>query len=231
MIISRFFLYDDFSEFEDLILQHSDYCKVYSKGAVLDDATSSYKTSYYIKKGIAKLCVFNEAGVENTLLFFGEGEIYPINCMQRNFLLEDSLTLIAVTDLEVIAFRSPRILEMTAKDNRLTAAIISMFDKYCNMLETRVMLYANNDSVAMVSVFLYLYTLYKPNRDNIIDLTQEEIGNLVGISRMQVCRALKPLRDAGIIETHNSFIQIVDTDGLRSFSSKSVVGSETENPT
>lgn len=229
MLLSRFYLYNDFSEFEDLVLKHCDYHKTFSKGAILHDATSSYKTSYYIKKGIAKLCVLNEAGAENTLLFFGEGAIHPINCMQKNFLLEDSLALVAVTDLEVIAFRSPGILEMTAEDNRLTAAIIEMFDKYCNMLEARVVMYANNDSVATVSVFLYLYARYKPNGDNIVDLTQEEIGNLVGISRMQVSRALKPLRDAGIIETHNCFIRILNEKGLRSFGSKSVVGDETEN--
>lgn len=228
MILSRFYLYNDFSQFEDLVLRHSDYQRTFSKGEILRDATSSYRTSYYIRKGIAKLCVLNENGSENTLLFFGEGAIHPINCLHNNFLLEESLALVAVTDLEVIAFRSPRILEMTAEDNRMTAAIIEMFDKYSNMLETRIMLYANNDSVGTVSVFLYLYIHYKPNRDNIVNLTQEEIGQLVGISRMQVSRALKPLRDSGIIETHNSFIKILDEEELRTLCSKSVVGYEPE---
>lgn len=130
MILSRFFLYHDFSELEELVLKHSDYQNTFSKGSILHDATSSHKTSYYIRKGLAKLCTLSETGEENMLLFFGEGAIYPISCMEDDFFLEGSLALAAVTDLEVIAFRSPRILEMTAEDNRMTAAIIKWYCKY-----------------------------------------------------------------------------------------------------
>lgn len=86
------------------------------------------------------------------------------------------------------------------------------------------MLSASNDSIGMVGVFLYLYVHYKPDRDCIVDLTQEEIANLVGISRVQACRALKPLRDMGIIETHSGFIKVLDEARLKAMCSASVVG-------
>jgi CRP/FNR family cyclic AMP-dependent transcriptional regulator len=50
-----------------------------------------------------------------------------------------------------------------------------------------------------------------------IDISQEEIGNLVGLSRQRVNMGLKALKDAGLLLVEHSSITVLDVDGLRRY--------------
>ena len=63
--------------------------------------------------------------------------------------------------------------------------------------------------------FLYLYLYYKPEQNNMVDLSQEEIASITGLSRMQVSRVLAPLRDNDVITTKRGKIVVQDMERLK----------------
>jgi CRP-like cAMP-binding protein len=56
-----------------------------------------------------------------------------------------------------------------------------------------------------------------PSSDSHINISQEEIGNLAGVSRQRVNRSLKALEDAGFLSIEYGGITILDFPGLRRF--------------
>jgi CRP/FNR family transcriptional regulator, cyclic AMP receptor protein len=56
-----------------------------------------------------------------------------------------------------------------------------------------------------------------PNREGRIEITNEELGHLVGASRQSVSRALHALEKSGLIKTGYRVITVLDIEGLREF--------------
>ena len=209
----------EFSSFEDTLLKHGGIPGVIRKGTTIGDANIAIPhTSYYIKRGIAKLSLINEEGAEHILFFFGKGGIYPVTRLEETLTMEIYLHLVAVTDLEVITFPSSRIIEMNGQDNALFAAALDHYVRYANTLLYKLLMNTYNDSAKCVSSFLYLYAHHSflPSGGT-IDLTQEQVGQIIGLSRAQVTRILNTLRGEGIIQTSHSKIKVLDMERLRDF--------------
>lgn len=56
-----------------------------------------------------------------------------------------------------------------------------------------------------------------PGQNTRLNISQEEIGHLAGVSRQRVNRSLKLLEDAGFLRIEYGGIAILDLDGLRQF--------------
>jgi CRP-like cAMP-binding protein len=58
-----------------------------------------------------------------------------------------------------------------------------------------------------------------PSREGRIEISNEELGHLVGASRQRVSQALHVLEKSGLIKIAYRMITVLDIDGLRSFRS------------
>jgi CRP-like cAMP-binding protein len=58
-----------------------------------------------------------------------------------------------------------------------------------------------------------------PNRDGRIEITNEELGHIVGVSRQSVNQALGMLERCGLIKLEYRAVTVLDADGLRNFNS------------
>ena len=58
------------------------------------------------------------------------------------------------------------------------------------------------------------YLLSIPADGPALHLTQDDLANAVGLSRVTVCRALKSLSEQGLLETHYGSIRLLDRAGL-----------------
>lgn len=219
MIAPRFIFAKEFSAFADVISEHGGVPGLIRKGTIIQEANGVVPhTSFYIKKGIAKHCIINEDGSEHILFFFGSGSIYPITCLKDPLTMENYLHLVAITDLEILSFPTSRILEMNGSDNKMFEAVIDHYVRYVNILLYKLLMNTYNDSAKSVSSFLYLYSHHNQVPDGqSIDLTQEQIGQIIGLSRAQVTRILNALRTEGIIQTSHSKIKILDSARLRDY--------------
>ncbi|MCB1850020.1 MAG: Crp/Fnr family transcriptional regulator [Gammaproteobacteria bacterium] len=72
------------------------------------------------------------------------------------------------------------------------------------------------EKVAQSLATMFNSLLY-PNTDSKLSITQEELGNLAGISRQRVNQALHLLQGQGILTVKYGEISILDMDALRAF--------------
>lgn len=63
-------------------------------------------------------------------MFFSDGAIYPITCLGQPFTLEDYLHFSAVTDLEVISFKSKKIVEMMSEQTDMIPVLLRHHSKF-----------------------------------------------------------------------------------------------------
>lgn len=185
------------------------------KDTVLRDANGEDRVSYYIKEGVARLSYLNEEGGEGTLLFFGKGAIYPINVEPEPLTAEAYLSLVSVTDLEVLCFPAEAISDFCAKSKQFNSAVISHYVRYVNVLITKLLLNSYNDSTQLVSALLYLIVKEKNDITGTVELTQEQIGQVTGLSRTQVTRVLASLRDLQAIKTLRGRVEIANLEELK----------------
>jgi CRP-like cAMP-binding protein len=72
------------------------------------------------------------------------------------------------------------------------------------------------EKVAQSLATMFNNLLY-PNTDSKLSITQEELGNLAGVSRQRVNQALQLLQDKGILTVKYGEISILDMEALRAF--------------
>ncbi len=214
MIPPRLYVTDDFTPFAELIMQYGSRIRI-EKNTVLRDANGADRAAYFIRDGVAKLSFVNEEGTEGTLLFFGKGAIYPINGVDEVLTAENYLQLVSVTDMDVIRFPARRVLDLCRTSTEFNVAIINHYVRYVNVLITKLLLNSYNDSTQLVSALLYLYVHERGGENTIIDLTQEQIGQITGLSRTQVTRVLSTLRNNSVIRTLRGRLQVIDPEKLR----------------
>jgi CRP-like cAMP-binding protein len=61
-----------------------------------------------------------------------------------------------------------------------------------------------------------------PSREGRIEISNEELGHLVGASRQRISQALQVLEKSGLIKMAYRMITVLDIDGLRGFGSQHV---------
>ena len=131
----------------------------------------------------------------------------------------------AVSDMEVIAFPAMNVIPMTQQDNGFTVAVLNYYCRYANLMLTRTLLNTYNDTVQLVSSVLYLMAHSYPMQNNTLDITQEELASIIGLSRMQITRVLGELRQNEIVKTNRGRIIVQDIKTLKLYCS-AVVESE-----
>lgn len=218
-MIPEFVLENNFNMFEDTIKQIGGRVQHIPSGTVLYKATHVPRMSYYIRDGIAKLGFTNEQGLEQLLVLFGQGSMYPTNRFDSLQNIEKYLHLTAITDLDVITFPAKNITKLIMDNPEFSIHLMDYYNNYIHPLFCRCLLSSYRSSLISVSSFLYLYKSNKTQPN----LTQENISQLLGISRMHVTRALTTLRNENIITTKRNYIEIIDIDRLKEYCSNIIL--------
>lgn len=212
MLSPRYYYCNDFTPFERSIEKLSKQVQKHTKGTLLPQL--EMQEAYYIKKGILKWYMSNEAGNIQTILFCGAGSIMPLQLSTEKFTLENILFLEAMTDVELLLLSPEEIQNFTFGNQNMVKAVAAYYNKICNTLLSRIYLHSFNCSVGLVASVIYILDSDISVRKFYPQITQEELSSLTGISRAQTARALKQLREDGIIETKRQNIIIQDKKKL-----------------
>lgn len=87
--------------------------------------------------------------------------------------------------------------------------------QFIGMMENERMLDVDA-RIARVLAALFNPVLY-PGTNRLLQISQEEIGYLAGVSRQRANQALKVLEDAMLVRSEYGGINVLDLEGLRSF--------------
>ena len=140
---------------------------------------------------------------------------------------EGSLLKTEVRRYDVMAIRETRVAFMNRSTfywlmdhsipfNRyLIAQINERLGQFIGMIENERML-DTDARIARGLAALFNPVLY-PGTNRLLQISQEELGYLAGVSRQRANQALKVLEDAGLVRSEYGGINVLDLEGLRRF--------------
>ncbi len=165
---------------------------------------------YYLKKGQVKIFVSSENGTEKTLaiykeqMLFGEAAFFAGHPRTTN--------AIATKESEVLVISKENILQCFGEKPMLAWSIMSSLSQTVRLLSMQI----NEMSFlsAKKRLLQFLISEYEKGQ-GVISHTQEEIGALMGVSRVTISRELRELKKAGILEIHYGKLKIKRIEELK----------------
>jgi CRP-like cAMP-binding protein len=97
----------------------------------------------------------------------------------------------------------------------LIAQLNERLGQFIGMIENERML-DTDARIARGLAALFNPVLY-PGTNRLLQISQEELGYLAGVSRQRANQALKVLEDAGLVRSEYGGINVLDLEGLRHF--------------
>ena len=190
--------------------------RTYQKGEMLTRHGVINNTSHFIQSGLVHLALDHSSGNTRSVMFFGPGAIFPIGVVPHENLIDYEMVMTALTDVQEYHFSYPQLRQMCVEDGEFAAQILEENCKIIGYLFYQEMNHAYLPTRIRVCDILYLFLTSIGSEDRTISLWQEDLASMVGISRPQLERILKELRDLGIIQTSRGQIRIPDIEKLRS---------------
>ena len=216
MILPKFYFEDDFKRFESVICSDGRTPRRYPKGYIFDDTHFRKNvTCYYIQEGTTEFSLISEDGRENSIFLFGPGMIYPITFMEESFATEYCCRFAALSEVIAVAFSPEDLLQMIKGNAEIAISAINIYAKILNLIYSKMMASAFGGARPLVCQILYIYINNRSGDKTLVDMKQEQISRLTGVSRAQLERILRELRTEGIIETNYRGIRILDLERLR----------------
>lgn len=210
--LPRLYFSGEFQPYEQLF-RKTGYDMKFAKGEYLCKPGDELDTVYYIVKGLANFSICLSDGNIFTPMYFGDGSMFPLICTEDGFALEFSIMFQACTDMEVIVLSIGQMRELLT-NHELACECVDHYCKFSNQFIARSISTLFISSENRLADFLYLYLHYKPEKDNQIFLTQQDIASITGLSHAQLGRILANFRNQKIIETRRGSLLVLDLDKL-----------------
>lgn len=105
----------------------------------------------------------------------------------------------AITDVKAISIRPEDFYKIFTENSRLATSLLDYIIDHSNLYLSELLYLSYSTPFNKTASFINIYLNYLT--DHGVILTQSEIGEFIGETRLEVARALKKLRDLNIVET------------------------------
>ena len=214
ILTPRFHFAGEFSEFEAYFRSQPHTERVYGKGDLLWKPGQPYDRVNYYVSGASVCYALHETGRRRLFCFQGPGTMLP-GFHTNDFRIELSLVIEALCEVRVLEFSVEVFRAMFASRSDLAKCVVNSYAKIVNRFLFESLHQEFNSSRVKLCYLLYLLTMHQPaNSGLVIEMTQEDIADILGMSRVQITRELTWLRGQGILATTRGRITISDLPAL-----------------
>lgn len=156
----------------------------------------------------------HETGRRRIISFHGPGTVFP-GYHTTDFRIELSLTTTALSEIHVLEFTIPQFQAMFESNSALAEQVVNWYAMYVNRFLFETVHQEFNSSRVKLCNLLYLLTMNQPaNSGLVIEMTQEDLADILGISRVHITRELTELRRMGVLTTTRGRLTITDLPAL-----------------
>lgn len=216
MLKPRYYFADDFRSFYEYFLSQPYTERTFQKGDYLWKPGQPYDRVQYYVSGASVHFSEHESGRRKIISFHGPGTILP-GYHTTEFRIELSLTTIALSEVKVLEFTIPQFRAMFESNKELAESVVNWYSKYINRFLFETIHQDFNPSQVKLCNLLYLLTMNQPSNSGlVIEMTQEDIADILGMSRVQITRELTNLRNRGILSTTRGRLIVTDLPALAS---------------
>lgn len=177
---------------------------------------------YYFISGTAVHFAEHETGKRRIISFHGPGTVFP-GYHTTDFRIELSLTTAALSPIHALEFTIPQFQSMFESNAELSGCVVNWYARYVNLFLFETIHQEFNSSQVKLCNLLYLLTAGQPFPDLTIEMTQEDLGDILGISRVQITRELTKLRESGILSTSRGKLTVKDLKALMELCTEEVL--------
>lgn len=172
---------------------------------------------YYVLSGKVKTFKTNDDGKELVTGIHGEGSFFGYNALLENSLYKDSAETIEKTELALIPKED---FETLVNNNRhVMMKFIQLLANNVTEKEQQLLKLAYNSLRKRVAdTVLELYKKYKPEDPNQhfeLDISRENLANIVGTAKESVIRTLSDFKDEQLIDIVKGNIIILNENKLQ----------------
>ena len=216
MLKPRYYFADDFRIFYEYFLSQPHTERTFHKGDYLWNPGQPYDRVQYYVSGASVHFSEHESGRRKIISFHGPGTLFP-GYHTNDFRIEQSLTTVALSEIKVLEFTVPQFKAMFEENTSLAESVVNWYSMYVNRFLFETIHQEFNSSQVKLCNLLYLLTMNQPsNSGPVIEMTQEYIADILGMSRVQITRELTDLRNRGILSTTRGKLTITDLPTLAS---------------
>lgn len=202
-----------FKKYEKLIKQLNCRPVVYQPKESIFPAGQYFDKGIYIQSGMVRDTIINTKGRESNVMHFqGPGMVIPCYCKPYQTSLEPLLSVDAFTTVRALSFDIHEFGDLVIQTPELAQTVIEMQLRLQNSALVRIQQTSSYNSLQQVCNTLYIMKIINGTTD--LMMTQEEVGAFNGLSRVQVTRVLKQLREEGIVSTQRGRIIVKDPERL-----------------
>ena len=220
--MSKYYFQHDFSLFEDFIISQPCVHKFYHAKDIISSQNETLKYGYYIKNGVMKLSIGHECGNEKTLALFGPGSLFPLGISHYYYDMEYAMVEEAFTEVEAYEFDYMIIRGMFLSNQDLGIRMMEHYCDFSSFLFFEISSLSNDNSLAKVCNIIFALTKTSFFSNHVLHLSQDDMTELSGFSKIQVARIYQKLRTEGIISTSRGGLKILDLEKLLQFCSHEV---------
>ena len=132
-----------------------------------------------------------------------------------DFRIELSLSTIALSAVKVLEFTISQFKVMFESNAELAESVVNWYAKYVNRFLFETIHQEYNSSQVKLCNLLYLLIMNQPSDSGLtIEMRQEDLADLLGMSRVQITRELAELRNRGVLSTARGSLTITDLPAL-----------------
>ena len=213
MLTPRYHFADDFRAFHDYFLAQPHKEAVFHKGDLLWKPGQPYDRLHYFLSGAAVHFAEHETGRRRIISFHGPGTVFP-GYHTTDFRIELSLTTAALSEIRVLEFSILQFQAMFASNTALAEQVVNWYAMYVNRFLFETVHQEFHSSRVKLCNLLYLLAKNQPNPCPVIEMTQEDLADILGLSRVHITRELTELRRMGVLTTMRGRLTITDLPAL-----------------
>lgn len=212
----QYYYSSDFAVFEELFLKIEHQKRRYQKKETLSTNGDLMEEMFYILNGTMAFSFLHESGHVKASCFYGKGYLAPLY-YPGDLEVFRSVTITAVSELDVLVFDRKKFKKYLNNNLELNEAMYKGYIELVGMLiqDNANQLFCNG--MEKICNFFYIYLENIKSDENIINLSQAEIMEFVGLNSTNVSKYLKVLRDEGIIKTERNKIIVLNIEKLKKY--------------
>lgn len=204
----RYFFTGDFGAFHEYFLAAPHRRRTFARGEYLWEPGEPFGSLHYFLSGAARCCVEHESGRRKIVSFHGTGTLFPVY-HERAFRIERAITTEALSCVETLEFSLDDFRAMLSENAALAFALVEWYASYVNLLLYDAAHQEYNGSFIKLCNLLYLLDDRSLER-----ITQEELADMLALSRVNLTRGLSSLRRGGVIKTSRGCVKVLAREAL-----------------
>ncbi|MBO8463638.1 MAG: Crp/Fnr family transcriptional regulator [Firmicutes bacterium] len=184
--------------------------RVYREKEMIYQQEEEAKRCYYLKKGEVRIFVTSEDGNEKTIAVYKKPRLFG----EAAFFDEHprTTTAIATKQSEILVICKENMLQCFQKEPNLAWSVMSALSQTVRMLSRQINQISFLDAKKRLTQFLI--EEYEQG-NTVIRHTQEELGTMLGVSRITISREVREMKQRGILEAQYRSLKIQNINKLR----------------